>query len=262
MQDLIITLIQCPLFWESPEANHAYFEEKLWELKAVPDIVLLPEMFNTGFTMHAAGNAEVMGGKSFKWMKMQSERMGCVICGSLIIKEDSNYYNRLIWMRPDGSYETYDKRHLFRMGNEHQAYTPGKERLIVKHKGWRICPMICYDLRFPVFSRNIDQDRNFAYDLILFVANWPKPRVAAWDILLQARAAENVAYSVGLNRIGKDENGYEFTGHSGAYNMIGEPLLHLGEAEVVDNVLLSGEDLIDWRQKFPANLDADLFKLS
>ncbi len=262
MQDLTITLIQSSLHWQSPEANHAYFEEKLWELKEVPDIVLLPEMFNTGFTMHAAENAEVMGGKSFRWMKMQAERLDSVICGSLIIKEEGHFYNRLIWMRPDGSYETYDKRHLFRMANEHEAYTPGKERLIVVHKGWRICPMTCYDLRFPVFSRNIDAQRNFVYDLILFVANWPTPRVFAWDVLLQARAAENLAYSVGLNRIGKDENGVEYSGHSAAYNMIGQPLVHLGEEEKMETLKLSGGALQQFRQKFPVNLDADMFKLS
>ncbi|MBD0257717.1 MAG: nitrilase family protein, partial [Cytophagales bacterium] len=192
MNDLRVTLIQTALHWESPEANLAMLEEKLWLIGEPTDVVVLPEMFTTGFTMNAPALAEPMNLTAFKWLKGQAARTGAVVTGSYIVKENGRYFNRLVWMQPDGVYYVYDKRHLFRMAHEHDTYAAGRERLVVEWKGWRICPMVCYDLRFPVWSRN---DARAPYDLLLYVANWPGIRRSAWKTLLRARAIENLAYT-------------------------------------------------------------------
>jgi len=256
MQDLKVALVQTEIYWKSVEANLASLEEKLWQITEPVDLIVLPEMFQTGFTMDVAEVAEPMNFTTFKWMKQMAAQKKAVVTGSYIVKEKGNAFNRLIWMQPDGEYKTYDKRHLFRMADEDKDFTMGQERLIVEWKGWKICPLICYDLRFPVWARN----RNFEYDLLLFVANWPAARTHIWDILLKARSIENLAYSIGVNRVGKDGMDIDYSGHTGAYAPKGETLVFT-EAEETVIVNLSYEDLKAFRERFPANLDADDFEI-
>lgn len=262
MQDLRISLIQTPLYWQDAQANLGMLEEKLWQITEETDLIILPEMFTTGFTMNAPEVAEVMHLNAFRWMRQMASQKKAVITGSVVIREGSSYYNRLIWMRPDGTYETYDKRHLFRMADEHQTYSAGQEKLICEVKGWKVCPLICYDLRFPVWSRNTaDEQGEMAYDLLLYVANWPAARVGAWDILLQARAVENLCYTAGVNRVGEDGNGIAYAGHSALYGPKGDVVCDLQEEESHETVRLSGEALLAYRKKFPAYMDADRFSL-
>ncbi len=261
MQDLTIALVQCNVHWHEIEANLAMFEEKIWQIDQSVDLIILPEMFNTGFTMEAEKLAEPMGGKTFKWLKQQAAQTKAVVTGSYIVKQDGQYFNRLIWMDPNGSGLLYDKRHLFRMAEEHHYFTPGNSLLVTELKGWKLCPLICYDLRFPSWSRNLDpDDGGFRYDLLLYVANWPAARVSAWDILLRARAVENLSYSVGLNRIGPDGLGIDYCGHSAVIDFKGSALAELGEDEAIKVVTLAPSSLTKYRQKFPAHLDADPIK--
>jgi len=255
-ENLRLTLIQSDIYWRQPEANLAMFEEKIWEIEGQTDVIVLPEMFQTGFTMEHEGISEPMNLTTFKWMKQMAAQTKAVVTGSYIVREKAGVFNRLIWMQPDGDFKTYDKRHLFRMANEHNHFSGGTERLIVQWKGWKICPQICYDLRFPIWSRNVD----LSYDMILYVANWPAVRVNAWDTLLKARAMENVAYAVGLNRVGKDGEGIEYNGHSAAYSPKGETLA-FSESEEIINITLSKSNLTNFREKFPAHLDADDFEI-
>ncbi len=255
--DLHIALLQTALYWESKEANLAMFEEKIWELPPNVDLIVLPEMFNTGFSMQNLALAEPMNLTTFKWMKQQAAQTKAVVVGSFMVVEDGHYFNRLVWMEPDGSYATYDKRHLFRMMHEDEKYTAGTKILVKTWKGWNICPMVCYDLRFPVWSRN----RELQYDVLLYIANWPRPRLNAWDTLLQARAIENLAYCVGVNRVGNDGNGVPFEGHSAAIDFKGNPIEHLGKTERTVVVTLSKTELEAFREKFPVHLDADHFTI-
>ena len=256
MQNLRVALIQSDIHWHEIGANLAMFEEKIWQIQNDMDLILLPEMFQTGFTMEHKGLAEPMNFNTFKWMKQMAAQKNAAVCGSYIVKEQEKVFNRLLWMQPDGQFKTYDKRHLFRMANEHEHFDMGAEKLIVEWRGWKICPMVCYDLRFPVWSRNVD----LAYDLLLYVANWPAVRVNAWDTLLEARAIENVSYSIGLNRVGKDGVGIEYNGHSAAYSPKGEQLT-FSEKEEIIYIELSAESLQSFRKKFPAHLDADEFEI-
>ncbi len=261
MNDLRLALIQSPLYWENGVANLAMFEEKMSVLDGPQDIILLPEMFSTGFTMNAEKLAEPMNLTTFRWMKFQAERLQAVVAGSFIVKENGKYFNRFIWMRPDGTHESYDKRHLFRMAREEQVYSPGKERLVVEHQGWKICPMICYDLRFPVWSRNRREGGGLSYDVLLYVANWPAPRHTAWESLLKARAIENLCYAAGVNRIGTDGNGIDHQGGSMAFDMKGRVIADAGEQEGSCQVVFPADDLQRYREKFPAFLDADEFEI-
>jgi predicted amidohydrolase len=261
MKDLSLTLIQTSLHWEEPVANLAMLEEKLWRLEGSQEVVLLPEMFNTGFTMNAEKVAEPMGLTTFRWMKQQAQRMDAVIAGSYIVKESGKFYNRFIWMQPDGDFQYYDKRHLFRMAEEHDTFSAGQERLIISYKGWRICPMVCYDLRFPVWSRNNLLENGMEYDLLLYVANWPAPRKSAWEILLKGRAIENLAYCAGVNRIGVDGNETSYEGSSVIIDPKGNVLSDAGGEEGVCSAVLSREQLESYRTKFPAYLDADRFEI-
>lgn len=263
MRDLRLTLLQSPLHWQDTGANLAMFEEKLAGLDGPQDIILLPEMFSTGFSMAAAKLAEPMNLTTFRWMKLQAGRLQSVVAGSYIVRENGHFYNRFIWMRPDGSWDQYDKRHLFRMAEEQKVYTPGNDRLIVELEGWKICPMVCYDLRFPVWSRNrfLEEENCLEYDLLLYVANWPAPRHQAWDNLLRARAIENLCYCAGVNRIGTDGNEVSYQGGSMAIDMKGSVLADLGEKEDARQVILSAGELSAYRKKFPAHLDADRFEI-
>lgn len=268
MENLKITFIQSYLHWENAIANLAMFEEKIWQLKATTDLIILPEMFTTGFSMRAPALAEHMNMNTFKWMKQQAAQTGAVITGSYIVKDKDKFYNRLIWMRPDGSYEQYDKRHLFRMAEEHQIYAAGTNRIITQLKGWRICPLICYDLRFPVWSRNSsitarqgDHPQEPVYDCLIYIANWPAARSYAWSTLLQARAIENLSYVVGVNRVGTDGKGHAYSGNSAIVSPKGEQLFYQADSEMMHTVTLDAEELIAFRHKFPAHLDADSFEV-
>jgi predicted amidohydrolase len=212
-------------------------------------------MFTTGFSMQAAELAEDMEGPSVEWLRTMAARLGAVVAGSLIVA-DGGYRNRLLWARPDGTLAAYDKRHLFRMAREHEHYTAGEERVVVDLYGWRVLPLVCYDLRFPVWSRSRDD-----YDLALYVANWPAARRYAWSTLLRARAIENLCYVVGVNRVGADGAGIDYAGDSVALDPRGRPLAELGDAAVVTQVTLSADALREHRRRFPAHLDADAFRL-
>lgn len=254
MQDLSVTLIQSALYWENPTANLAMFEEKIAQITTPTDLIVLPEMFSTGFTMNTQV-AEPMNFTTFKWMKQQAKQTKAVVLGSVMIHENGKNFNRLIWMQPDGNYQYYDKRHLFRMGEEHLYFTEGNSRLITELKGWKICPLICYDLRFPVWARNVNQ----AYDVLIYVANWPAARSHPWNTLLLARAIENQSYTIGVNRVGTDGKDYAFSGDSAAINYKGEYLYYQKDQEEVHTVVLSKQDLVNFRTQFPAYLDADSF---
>ncbi len=256
MKPLTLSLVQTSLLWQEPEANRRRLAELLRAAPALGDLVLLPEMFTTGFTMAAADVAEDMQGPSVRWMRELAAELGVTLAGSLVIHEDRHYVNRLVWMPPDGKAGCYDKRHLFRMADEQAHYRAGRQRRIFRLGEWRVCPLICYDLRFPVFSRGVD-----AYDLLVYVANWPATRHSAWSTLLPARAVENLCYVAGVNRIGSDGNGRDYIGDSGAWNYLGQRLLDTGEADGVFNVTLDGDALLRYRRKFPAHLDADRFAL-
>ncbi len=260
MQDLKIALIQSSLFWEDSTANRAMFEEQIWSLEQNVDLVVLPEMFTTGFSMEPEKLSEPVNFNSYKWMVQQAQQHKISLTGSCIIKEGEHFYNRLIWVNPLGEISHYDKRHLFRMASEDAHYTEGTDRLVVELNGWRICPMICYDLRFPVWSRNTTVAGALAYDVLIYIANWPAKRTQAWDTLLKARAIENSCYSIGVNRVGQDGNGIDYSGHSGAYDYKGDTLAFSTDPTVL-YVTLEKNSLMDYREKFPSHLDADLFEI-
>jgi predicted amidohydrolase len=262
MQDLNISLVQTALAWEDADANLLAFEQKLDQLNTATDLIILPEMFNSGFSMNAAANAEQMGGKSMQWMTRIAGQKQCAICGSIIIHEEGNFYNRLIWMRPDGSFEFYDKKHLFRMGDEHQHYSAGNNKLIVDLKGWKVMPLICYDLRFPAWSRNEYADGLYAYDLLIYVANWPAARSKAWTSLITARAIENMAYAAGVNRIGTDGRDYEYSGDSMVASPEGLVLEQFpGSMESVITIRLKASTLLELRSKLGVGHDWDHISL-
>ncbi|MFC3415888.1 amidohydrolase [Algoriphagus hitonicola] len=258
---LKIALIQADLFWKEKIANFSMFEEKIWEIGQKVDLIILPEMFPTGFSMDAEELAEPMNLTICKWMQQQAAQTGAVITGSAIIKENQHFFNRLLWVDPNGHIEFYDKRHLFRMAQEDEHFDAGRRLPIFQLKGWRILPQVCYDLRFPIWSRNTHIDGQMAYDLVFYVASWPAPRVSAWDALLPARAIENLAYSIGVNRIGVDGNEVPYCGHSAAFDFKGKCLLDLGELENEGLITLDGDALDDYRQKFPAWMDSDRFSI-
>lgn len=260
MKDLKITIVQTKLHWENIFGNIAMFNDHVGSIKKnSTDLVVLPEMFTSGFTMNAVMKHDEMNGYTMGWMKNLSRKVNAVICGSIIIKEKRKYYNRLIWMNPDGGFKTYDKRHLFRMAKENETYTEGKEKLIVELKGWKICPLVCYDLRFPVWSRNDSKKR---YDVLLYVANWPKQRSYPWKQLLIARAIENQAYVAGVNRIGKDGKGIEYSGDSVVLNSSGEKISKTKPGKTsVETITLSWKKLEEHRKSFPVFMDADDFKI-
>jgi predicted amidohydrolase len=256
LSNLNIALVQTTLVWHDCKANHAHFEELLEQAQGA-DLVILPEMFTTGFSMDSETLAEPENGVTSKWLLAQAKRINAVVTGSIIVRAaDGSHRNRLLWARPDGELLHYDKRHLFRMAGEHEHYSPGERQVQLELKGWRIRPLICYDLRFPVWSRGA-QDT----DLLLYTANWPGARRQHWNRLLPARAIENLCYVAAVNRIGTDGKGFAYTGDSQVLDFQGESLLNIGEADGVFHVSLSAESLSAYRQKFPAYLDADTFEI-
>ncbi|WP_128543270.1 amidohydrolase [Larkinella soli] len=257
-----LTLIQTRLHWEDPTANRAMLEETIFGLPAPTDLIVLPEMFTTGFTMNAEVLAEPMNLTTFRWLKQMAAQTGAVVTGSYIVKEQGRYYNRLVWMQPDGAFDTYDKRHRFRMAGEDRTYAAGEKLLVKTWKGWNICPLICYDLRFPVWSRNRPAEaRPFAYDLLLYVANWPAARRTAWNTLLQARAIENLSFVAGVNRVGEDGNGHPYAGESALIDPKGEVLFRQADIEGAFQLTISRDELTAFRERFPANLDSDRFQI-
>ncbi|MUP44808.1 amidohydrolase [Gramella sp. BOM4] len=254
---LNIAYIQANLHWENAEANRKLFDERISEVSDEVDLIVLPEMFTTGFSMNAENLAEKTEAETLDWMRSQAKRKNAAITGSVIITENSNYYNRLFFVFPDGSYKLYDKRHTFTLAKEDQTYTGGRERLIVEYNGWKICPLICYDLRFPVWARN-----TVDYDLLIYVANWPKKRINAWDALLKARAIENMCYCIGLNRTGEDGDGYVYNGHSGIYDELGNELNDFTrEDEYILERSLDKEAMLETRKKLKFLQDRDSFSL-
>jgi len=256
-QDLRITLIQTSLHWENPAANTRMFSNHFDSIKEETDIIVLPEMFSTGFTMNTAV-AETMDGETVKWLKQEAQRKKCIITGSVLIQDGDNYFNRLFWMKPDGQFLTYDKRHLFRLSGEEKIFTAGNKKLIVELNGWKICPLVCYDLRFPVWSRRTAGED---YDVLIYAANWPQKRIAAWNLLLPARAVENQSYVIGVNRWGKDGNNAEHPGNSAAIDFTGNRVSKNESGEFIETVSLSYAALQQFRSHYPFHLDADTFKL-
>ncbi|RWW99616.1 amidohydrolase [Flavobacterium cerinum] len=249
-----VSLIQTSLIWENAEANRNNFEKLINGITESADVIVLPEMFATGFTMEPSVGAETMDGLTVNWMKKMAVVKDCAVTGSLVIVEHGNYYNRLLFVLPDGEIKYYDKRHLFSLAGEDKAYAAGTERLIVEYRGWKICPLVCYDLRFPVFSRNTE-----AFDLLLYVANWPTPRLAAWDALLKARAIENMCYVAGVNRIGKDNNGHEYPGHSQVLDYLGANTVPPSSIEGVFTVTMDKQSMLETRKKLGFLNDRDHF---
>ncbi len=258
MSLLTLSFLQTPLHWENAEANREMFAQKIAALPATHWIIL-PEMFNTGFTMNPHEFAETMDGATVAWMREQSYAKKAVICGSIPVEEEGVYYNRLIWMLPNGEYGYYDKRHLFAFAGEHREYSPGARRLVARINGFRILLLVCYDLRFPVWSRQQQKQNGPEYDILLYVANWPERRSHAWRTLLQARAIENQCYVVGVNRIGEDGNGISHSGNSMVVDMQGEILCEFVNEEMVHTLTLERTQLDNARSKFPFLADGDDF---
>ncbi|TBU98847.1 amidohydrolase [Stutzerimonas kirkiae] len=256
LPDLELALIQTDLVWQDAEANRRRFEPLLEQARGA-DLVVLPEMFTTAFSMDSAALAEPEQGPSHVWLSEQAQRIGAVVSGSLITRAaDGSYRNRLLWARPDGQVAHYDKRHLFRMAGEHKHYTAGERQALFELKGWQVRPLICYDLRFPVWSRD-----PHGTDLLIYTANWPAARRDAWNRLLPARAIENLCYVAAVNRVGSDGKGYPYSGDSQVLDFLGDPLLTAGDADGVLRATLKAADLARFRERFPAYQDADPFVL-
>lgn len=258
MQDqLKVTIIQTELIWENPKENRIHFSKLIGNIKEETNLIILPEMFTTGFTMNALPLAEEENGATLNWLQTEAKKKNSAITGSVIISENSNYYNRLFFVFPNGEYHTYDKKHTFTLANEHLTFAPGKVQLIVDLLGWKICPLICYDLRFPVWARNTQN-----YDVLIYVANWPERRITAWDALLKARSIENMTYCIGVNRTGKDGNGHQYIGHSALYNVLGEQVSTSRlEEDFIETLVLEKSHIESNRKHLQFLNDRDEFTL-
>jgi len=265
MSNLTVSLIQSNLHWEDKSANLQMFEEKILSLKEKTELVILPEMFNTGFSMNPVQLAEQMEGKTVQWMKRIAKQKNIILTGSLIIEENGNYFNRLVWMLPNGQYGIYDKRHRFAFAGEDQQFAAGEKRLIASVKGWRINLMVCYDLRFPVWARQQPDvsanESSLEYDLLIYVANWPERRIHAWNTLLQARAIENQCYAIGVNRVGNDGHNIYHNGNSMIIDPLGQIIYQKSEDEDVYTYTFEKQKLEEVRAKFPFWKDADEFQI-
>ena len=251
-----VALIQTDIIWENPSENRRILEEKINALTESVDLIILPEMFTSGFTMQPSNVAETMNGTTIPWLKEIAKVKNCAITGSLVIIENGNFYNRMLFVFPDGEMQHYDKKHLFTLAGEDKIYTSGKEKVIVTYNDWKICLQVCYDLRFPVFSRNTEN-----YDLLIYVASWPKVRTNAWDILLKARAVENLSYTIGVNRIGTDNNNLEYIGHSQIIDELGNFIIAPTENEGVFIANLDKNKILKTRNKLNFLNDKDVFNL-
>jgi len=253
---MIIAILQTNLIWENPAENRKSIKQQLIDVNEMVDLIVLPEMFTSGFTMNPKAVAETMQGETITWLQRIAKEKNTAITGSLVIYENGNYYNRMVFVFPDGTIQHYDKRHLFTLAGENKEYTAGKDKVIVVFKGLKICLQICYDLRFPVFARNVED-----YDILLYVANWPKPRINAWDILLKARAVENMCYVIGVNRIGFDANNHEYVGHSQAVDYLGNYVVEPQTKKGLYILVLDKELLHETRQKLNFLNDKDSFNI-
>ncbi|GGW55272.1 putative amidohydrolase [Winogradskyella epiphytica] len=254
---LNVALVQTDLVWEDPEANRRLLDDKINALSSEVDLIVFPEMFTSGFTMNPSAVAETMEGRTIEWLKEKAKEKQAVLMGSLVITENDNFYNRMVCVEPSGAITKYDKRHTFTLANEHKVYTAGTEKVIFEYKGWKICPLVCYDLRFPVWARNVED-----YDLLVYIASWPKVRITAWDTLLKARAIENMTYCIGVNRVGLDGNNHEYSGHSVAYDVLGNRLDTLKESEdATEIVTLKKDQIKTYRDKLSFLKDRDSFSL-
>ena len=264
MRNLRVSIVQGATRWHDPAGNREYYAELLAPLQGTTDLVVLPETFTSGFSNDAIGNAETMDGATVAWIREQAGKLDAAITGSVQLRTGAGVFNRMLFATPDGKLVHYDKRHLFSFAKEHERYAAGSERVIVEWKGWNILLQVCYDLRFPVFSRNrfnAGREGLPDYDLALYVANWPSARAYPWKTLLRARAIENLCYVVGVNRVGSDGNGLHYSGDSAAIDFLGHPLSEATDEEVVSTMLLQAAPLVEHRAKFPALLDGDAFTL-
>ncbi|MGB7786766.1 MAG: amidohydrolase [Salinimicrobium sp.] len=256
-ENLNIAMLQANLEWEKIQENLDNFEEKIRGLSEEVDLIILPEMFTTGFSMNASKLAEPANGPAFEWMQKMASEKDAAVTGSIITSQKGHFYNRLYFVFPDGSSKKYDKKHTFTLAGEHETYSAGTERLIVEYRGWKICPLVCYDLRFPVWARNTED-----YDLLIYVANWPARRVTAWDVLLKARAIENMSYCIGLNRVGLDGKDLDYVGHSAVYDSLGKKVSQKAqEEEWQEEVTLYKKHLQDTRSQLRFLQDRDKFTL-
>ncbi|HET9820115.1 MAG TPA: amidohydrolase [Rhodanobacteraceae bacterium] len=262
-QPLRVSVVQGATRWHDPAGNRDHYAALMAPLAGLTDLVVLPETFTSGFSNEAIHNAEAMDGPTIDWLREQARSLDAAVTGSVQLREGQGVFNRLLFATPDGDLQHYDKRHLFRYADEHKRYASGGERLVVAWRGWKVCPLVCYDLRFPVFSRNRHDPQNgFDYDLVLFVANWPAARAYAWRTLLRARAIENLAYCVGVNRVGIDGNQIPYSGDSAVLDYLGQAMADLGTQEQTVTVTLDPAALATFREKFPAWMDADAFQLT
>ncbi len=253
-----VTIVQVQLIWESPQANRERFAALMAPLAGQTDLIVLPEMFTTGFSMHPEQHAEAFEGPTLSWMAEQAARLGCAIAGSIMCQTNDGYANRFVWMMPDGLYHTYDKRHLFTLAGEHEHFQAGREKCLIEYMGHRICPLICYDLRFPVWSRNTVKN---PYDMLIYVANWPMRRAHHWKSLLLARAIENQSFVIGVNIVGTDGNGLEYSGDSAIIDFSGQLIGQISMQEGVFTAELSFSKQKEYRNQLPFLQDADFFAL-
>ena len=265
VQDLRISLVQGATRWHDPAGNRDYYGDLIAPLAGTTDLVILPETFTSGFSNDAIDKAEDMQGPTVRWIRDQSTQLGAAVTGSVQLKTEEGVFNRLLWAAPDGELQVYDKRHLFRYAGEHKRYAAGSKRLTVEWKGWRINPQVCYDLRFPVFTRNrydVEREGGLDFDLQIFVANWPAARAHAWKTLLRARAIENLCYVAAVNRAGVDGNQLEYAGDSAVIDFLGQPQVEITGEEGVVSSTISAAALALHRERFPAMLDADRFTIT
>ena len=258
MTDLTLTLVQSDLQWQAAEANRQLLEQQMAEVPPESDLIILPEMFTSAFSTDARSIAEDYPGETLPWMLDQARKHNAALTGSVAVRMDGQRYNRLLFVTPQQDVHYYDKRHLFRMMQEHKRYGAGREKILVQWRGWRIMPLVCYDLRFPVWSRNTAAA---PYDLLLYVANWPAARRQQWSRLLRARAIENLSYVAGVNRVGTDGNGVQYDGHSAVCDPLGDELLQAADQAGIFSITLSKRKLDDFRKSFPAHMDADEFTI-
>lgn len=256
LDELRVTLVQTSTWWHDAEKNLAHFEARIRPFAGQTDVIVLTETFTSGFTQHPSAVAQTMDGPAIAWMRRQAGELGAAVAGSMAVRDGDRFYNRFLWAAPDGTLVHYDKRHLFALAGEHERYAAGSQRVVLGYGGWRICPQVCYDLRFPVWSRNRDD-----YDVLVYVANWPEPRAQAWRLLLRGRAIENQAYVVGVNRVGTDGNGVAYAGGSAAVDYLGSDLADLEARDEAVTVTLSRPALDEFRRKLPFQADADRFVL-
>lgn len=255
--ELTVIGIQADLFWENSDKNLDFFEQTILELPNSADLIVLPEMFTSGFTMHPQHVAEKINGKSVRWMQKIAQQKKAAITGSLVIEEGKKFYNRLVFVHPSGKIETYNKRHSFTLAGEDKAYQSGDKKLIINYKGWKICPLICYDLRFPVWARNTEN-----YDLLIYMANWPVARIKAWETLLKARAIENMSYVIGVNRTGKDANNYQYSGNSLIVDFLGDEMASLTKNKIgLIATSINKEKQDRMREKLGFLTDQDVFTI-